>query len=779
VRILSIIEHGPHEPLREAIRASRSRALRADGTGEGLRPVDWLRFLSGSALASPEIESDVAVSRRLATLDGDVGLPDVPQWISQRQGRVVFLRADAGEGKTTYLGLMSAALRDSTIVLTWIPGADLTMDNVLNVTETVRSLSTEPLPAVVLTELRPTLDESTAESVLSTLREHESRADDTVFVIAGRPAAVDFLAHRIGGTEICTLAPVNAAEAAALCDRIQRAHDEVSKTLTAEQITERCPNLVTFLALPPDGRTAYFSSVPHQPLIIGFLKAIYGQDFVQRLVGEYRELAATADQRAYLHVCLATMAGLDLPERILRALAPAADFDARSKHDPWVRTERDDHVARHAVIAQTVLEGCKDYAALEQCFEGWVELTRRRSDTVPLLFHVVAGVAHSKPLAIRDKRITERIRRRLMLVLGDDVTLQERLTAESGASPARLFSWARLLSAVVPATPTEDCVPLLTAVVGLYKAALDLASDRILAEQIEYHRDRGLRDLAVAAGVPESIEDLEERVTRWRDFLGRQWAGSQFYADLFDTARQLALGLTVNRPVDRDSEPVCFAYLTSVFALVYLQSTGSQTYLVGRIDAGGELISRYLRYALPTRYMDVLKQAWELARRLRSSARIGAIYARAVLESPNQGNCKDESRIDTAVAVLREVLDINPNDSEAIYLLASLSLKRTDLIPFVRERLDGNTNDGSKSRWVRATLHSAAALIEKDPDARRRHLEQAVEAYAQLRWGSQHWDLVGKRWKDNCAELRRLGCEPGACGEVLKREQSKRKDIKG
>lgn len=775
---MSAFEGGLRRSLQEAIRASRSRSLRVDGTGGGLRPVDWVRFLSGSALASPEIDGAVAIPRRLTTPDGDVALPAVPQWIRERRGRVVFLRADAGEGKTTYLGLMAAVLRDSAMALFWNPGADLTMDDVLDVTATVRSIhdpaSTEPLPAVVLTELRPTLDESTARSMLSTLWDHESRADDTVFVIAGRPAAVDFLANRVGGAEICTLASVNQAEASALCERIQRAHDEVSKTLSAKLIAEQFPNLVSFLALPPGARAAYFS-VPGQPLIIGFLKAVYGPDFVQRLVGEYRGIAETVDQRAYLHVCLTTVAGLDLSERILRTLVPAADLDARSRHDPWVRTERDDHVARHAVIAQTVLEGCKDYSMLQQCFEDWTELSRRQNEMVPLLFHVVAGVAHMKPLAIRDKRIVGSLRRRLMLVLGDDTTLLARLIAESGASPVRLFSWARLLHTLA-STSTEDGVPLLTTIVGLYDAALDLASDRMLAERIEYCRDCGMRDLSAMSGNPESVDDLEERMVRWQDFMGREWAGPQFYADLFDTARQVAVELSLNRPGDQDSDPVYRAYVTSALAFVHMWSTDGQTYAKERLAASGELINRYLHYALPKRYVDVLKQAWDLVRTLHCTfGQAGVLYANALLESPNLGDRTDESRVDEAVSVLKEALELEPNTTDATYLLASLSLKRTDLIPFVRAGIDGNTSTNASEV---ATLHSAAALIEQDPNARRRHLEQAVETYARVEWTGRAWARLGKRWIDNCAELRRFGCHLAACGKVLERQRSRYQAIK-
>ncbi|QQQ76695.1 hypothetical protein IOD16_37960 [Saccharothrix sp. 6-C] len=771
---MSSPERGPQQRLRDAMALARSQALRMDGLEEGQRSADWLRFLSGSALAQPEIDEDVAVPRRLATPEGEVALSDLLPWITSRRGRVVFLRADAGEGKTTYLHLVSSALRDSAVVMSWNTNVELVMDEVLDITGPVRSTgdpsAAEPLPVVVLAELLPIMNENVTKSILATLWDHENRADDTVFVIAGRPAQVDLLSGRVGGAELCGLAPVDAVEVAALCERIQRAHDEVGKTRSATQVADLFPNLSTFLSLSPEDRAAHFA-VADQPLIIGFLKAVYGPDFVQRLVAEYKELDEAADRRAYLHVCLADVSGAELPEYVLHALVPEADLDAHSRNNPWVRTDRDHHIARHAVIAQAVIEGCLDYFALERCFEDWVELTRRRADMMPLFFHVAAGTTHLKPLTTRDKRIIAKIRHRLMLVLGNDKTLQARIAAESRSSALRLLSWTRLLRGVLPEDLDEACVPLLTVVVELTESALRLATDRTVTEQIEYHRDRARRDLAVAMGVDESLDDVEDRMIRWRDFMGRDWANAQFFAELFDTSRKLALELTTKRVVERDSDAIYRAYLIGALAYVRLWATGVKSYVNSRFSESGELVNRYLHYALPERHLDVLEQAWVLSRELQSTlGQNGVLYAHALLESRDPADPGNRKRVDEAISVLEETLQHEPNTSEAIYLLADLSTKRPELIPFVRDVIGRNTSD---SLVDEAILNGAAALVEQDGDARRRHLEQAVDAYAKLTWNHYLWTRLGRRWEANCSELRRLGGGSSACGRLLAKARSK------
>jgi hypothetical protein len=240
------------------------------------------------------------------------------------------------------------------------------------------------------------------------------------------------------------------------------------------------------------------------------------------------------------------MSGTAVPEHILRALAPTAALDARSNYDPWVRNDNDEHTARHAVIAQTVLERCGEYTALSECFESWVELIRRQPQVLSMFFDVAVGIGYMRPLSTGDKRVPARIRGRFADVLMADSGLLNRLLAEGGANAARLFSWGNLLRSLFPRTPSERYINLYELVMDILTPAFEIAqgTDRSLAERIEYALDCTIRDYALAANEEETIEEREDRIIRWRDFVTRPWAGPRFYADLFDAARDLAHDLT-------------------------------------------------------------------------------------------------------------------------------------------------------------------------------------------------------------------------------------------
>jgi hypothetical protein len=64
--------------LRAAARTFHSPALEVSGVVEAQRSPDWLRILSGRALATADVEGGMAIPRRLTTAAGDVELVDMP-----------------------------------------------------------------------------------------------------------------------------------------------------------------------------------------------------------------------------------------------------------------------------------------------------------------------------------------------------------------------------------------------------------------------------------------------------------------------------------------------------------------------------------------------------------------------------------------------------------------------------------------------------------------------------------------------------------------------------
>lgn len=768
-----------NEHLRDVLRAadqvSHSSALEVNAARNGQRPPDWLRLLSGRALTASEVENGMAIPRRLMAIGEEVDLADMSSWFQEHRGATLFLRAEAGEGKSTYLSLLDNTLKDSAIVLTWLPDRVLRVDEIQDIAGTARSLfnadiasrDPESLPVVVLAELLPVLNEAVVDSVLATLNEHELRGDEAVFLIAGRPSAINSLVPLPVGAELCSLGPINATDVSALCAHLQRAYAEISSDKREDWILARFPNLPDFLKLPTGEQVSYFLA-PGQPLIVGFLRAIYGNDFINRLVGEYRRMENTADGQAYLHVCLATMSGIGLPEDFLRVLAPNAALDIRSEYDPWVRTDNDEHIARHPVIAQTVLERSRAYTTLSECFEGLVELARQKPSSLQLLFDIANGVVHMRALSTADKRITARIRGRLADVLTLDSGLPSRLFAES-SNAARLFSWGSLLRSVPPLTPSARYVTLYEAAVEVLKRAFDLASqaDRALAERIEYALDCAVRDLALATGKTESIATREDRIMRWRDFIDRDWPGPGFYADLFDTAREVAHELTFSSAPDRDSDPLFWAYLISGIAYQYLNATHSESYINARSPYYGELFNRGMHYALPTRQVEVWKEMWRLAAALHTFPMPGLMYAQSLLEISDSQSSKDD-----AITTLLEVVNRFGPDPGTLHLLAKLASTRTDLIPSLKSVISDRISRPAGSMDL-AILYHAAALIEEDGSLRIGYLEESVEWFSKMQWRGATWDTLGETWMEACAELKRLGASAAGCGKVFQDVRNK------
>jgi tetratricopeptide (TPR) repeat protein len=758
------------EDLRDALRktaqVSHSPALQINVTHAEPPSPDWLRLLSGRALTASEVESGIAIPRRLRTIEGDVDLADIPSWFQQHRGSTLLLTAEAGEGKSTYLSLLKETMGASAIMLTWSPDHDLRIDEVQDAADTARSFlnsrvaafDTDSLPVIVLAELRPALDEETAGRVLSILNEHEVRGGEAIFLIAGRPSVINSLIPTPFGVEHCSLAPIDASDASALCAHLQRAYSAITNSMSEDYFFKLFPNLPNFLQLSPTDQASYFLA-PRQPLIVGFLKAIYGNDFINRLVDEYKTMKNLADQHAYLHVCLATMSGITLPERFLRSLAPNAALDARSNYDPWVRTDDDEHIARHPIIAQTVLERSDVFTALESCFEDLVGLSRQQPNSLQLLFDIVNGVAHMRALSTTNTSIPGRIRGRLTNALISDPDLPGRVYAESN-SAARLFSWGSLLRSLLPAKPTEQYVPVYEVAVKILERAFALArdADRTLAERVEYALDCAVRDLTLATGDTESIQEREYRIKRWRDFVGKDWVGPKFYADLFYAAKKLAHELTFDTSVLRDSDSLYWAYLISGIAYQYLFATGSELVIKAR-STYGDLFNRHMYYALPARHVDVWKEIWQIAKALRTFPVPGVMYAQSLLDPPSRQSDKDE-----AVKVLQEVIDKFHADPAALRLLAKeASASRTDLVPSLKEKVSERIAHTTESSFYLGILYSAAALLEEDASIRRGYLERSVEEFSKAQWNRGDWDAVGFMWVEACAELKRLGSKTAGC----------------
>lgn len=770
----------PTAALDEVLRAN-STVFRAEAANAQQRPVDWLRLLAGLELRAPEIENGVAVDRRIAHSGhlGEVTLTEMPEWIATKSGWVVLIGAEAGEGKSTYLTMLDKTLRESAIVLHWPANVRLPMSEVSSVVGITRSLLQDgaETPAVVLHEISPPSGPGALDYILATLREHEESADDTVFVIAGRPGAIDLLSRRCYGAEKYSLAQINIAEASFLCERISFAYEQALMTIGLGEVNRRFPNLGAFMSRPLLDQMQHFQ-MHGNTLIVSCLRAIYGDAFVQRIVNEYREIASLDDRQAYLHVCLAMVTGIPLPEELLRSLCPKADLDARSALDPWVRNGDENHIARHGTIAQTVLEECGDLGAIERCLERWISLAQSNATAAPKLHDMIAGLGHLPVIADgRDEQQSQssirRLRRRFMKSLGKHDTISATMIAESNHNVPRLISWASALRSLTCTRIDSECNSILVVMEDLIREADNHPVDSSLRQRLDYEFDCLDRDYALIDGEEESSDDLLERVKKWRRLLTSEWAGPRFYADLFDAAYTLALRYTTQdrNPPDPDSEQLVTVFSAMEIAFNKLYASGGGGLLNERWRLRRQLIDRHLYYALPNRYIELLREVWDASGK--HSYDTGTLYAEALNTFYKKDRARREAALDEAISVLQITLETNESKRDALFMLAEWSCDRPSLANYVREQVRAMPTSNPINAAIK---HHSAALVDTDDAQRLENLRHALKAYASITWSEALWFWLGRRWHSACSAVETAGVE---CAEEWGQYNEARRWVQG
>jgi hypothetical protein len=218
---------------------------------------------------------------------------------------------------------------------------------------------------------------------------------------------------------------------------------------------------------------------------------------------------------------------------------------------------------------------------------------------------------------------------------------------------------------------------------------------------------------------------------------------------------------------DRDSDALYSPYVIGGIAYQYLLAIGNDSYINNRRDPNGEMLSRDMYYALPTRRSEVWKEIWLVALALHSSIIPGEMFAQSLIEISD-----DESDRSYAITVLLDnMAQFNPN-GRSLYQLARLVSADSDLAASLREMIaNGISISGG---WMNlALLYMAASLLEGDPSLRREYLEKSVSNFARASWDPYAWQINGPAWVDACTELRRLGCNTVECDQTLRAVRSK------
>jgi hypothetical protein len=744
---------------------------------------DWRRLLGGTALSINDVAAAAFVPRRLVTGEGrSVATDELPGWLGGELGRTVLIVADAGEGKTTYLNVLAVQMAEHFITLRWRFPDPYDRERLARFHESVRErlqlrlgeqLGPLDPPLLVLGDADTGLDAGTADLLSSSFALRESEPDAAVVVLAGRPGQLQTLRRRLDA-EIVGLAPLDRREAQELCGLVRRAHTALSATMTEDGIARRYPNLLAFLGWSEDAQADLLSQTDAQ-LLAALLQAVYGRHFYDRLIDEYKRfLPSPADQKAYLHVCLATAAGAPLPVDLLTALAPTAHVDERAQNDPWILDDDGMHSARHATIAQVVLEEAGVYARLTECLRDWLRLFLVDDDAAPVFERILYQAGHWEPIAPeRTRQFKGELRARVRAVLRGADGFHERVLALWGRDVHRLIRWGAILRAFIPsADPTSSHLSLIDANLALLEQARLLlpADDVNMRHRVGYYLDKARRDRIRVLGA-EPLEDVESRMLRWAGYIGEPWCGPDFYTDVFWDAVTMAEALTVGGIAEQDEERVVEAFRTAAISFEWLRA------LIGGLDRTDQraikytmLMNRYIYQALPTARLRICREAWRLSARLgEPNSLLGVIYA-DLLSGPDGAG---EADVAEARTVLLAVLAAEPTRVDALLDLALLSRgdpeARVEARSYLRDALDLELEGNGL-----ALAHHAAAILTDGRDDAVAHLRVAIDAYAGNVTNARLWESLGERWKAACSELARLGAGPASgCMGTLRQARSK------
>jgi hypothetical protein len=747
--------------------------------------VDWRSVLNGSPLSVNEVAAGAFVPRRLFTRNAGLIFADqLPTWLGRELGRTILLVADAGEGKTTFLNFLAVHMAKHFVLLRWQPPAPYDLERLLRFQESVRrrlpkelqeSLGPLDPPLLVLGDLDSGLDASSADLIAGSFALRQSEPDASVVLLAGRRSQLKLLEHRLDA-EVVGLAAIEQHDAEKLCSLLHQAHATLSAIMTADELTSRYPNLLAFLRWPREAQVELLTQSDAQ-LLASLLQAVYGQRFYYRLIQEYKQLETQpADQVAYLHVCLATAAGAPLPDSLLLALAPGADLDKRAKQDPWVLDGNGMHSARHGTIAQVVLEESGANVRLSQCLGQWAQLFLVDRDAA-LIFEKILYQAGNWELTAPERTgpFKGELRQRVRTVLSGVDDLAERIKERCGTDLHRLLRWGAILQAFIPAGTKESKHLFL---IEIRKTLLDRAlalapeSDSAIQHRIAYYLGKVNRDRDRIIG-RETLENTEDRMSRWMEYEGEQWCGPDFYTDLFWEALSVAESLTIGPLAGQDEERIIRAYRATAVSFERLRgfSEGIE-YDDPRNVKYTRLINRYIHHALPVpARLRILREVWQRSQRLdQPNVLLGMVYAELLFDA---GGGNEDAGISEARAVLHVILNAAPDRMDALLLLALLSREDPKARAQARRYLPDHLDSGS-SGFTLAFAEHAGALLQDEKDDALTHLRTAINLYATHVTTRKGWESVGEYWQVACSELAKLGATPpSGCTDALRRARSK------
>ncbi|MEH1099548.1 hypothetical protein [Micromonospora sp. CPCC 205561] len=693
---------------------------------------DWRTLLDGSALP--------AAFGLAGTLERTVVVDDVPYdaagmlaWLAGHPGRTVFLGGNRGDGKTSYLNMLAARSVGSHHFVRWTQNAPFSMRTAENLAAEFHRANLTERPTVVI--VYP-IDASGSSADLGQLGDELAAGvggDDrrTVVVIEGDDGARERLPFYTAHP--ATLLPPGPESVQPWVSLLGRAHDELRREGEEErQIAARYPNLVHFLGSNAEQQAEILADT-QSPMIVRLLRAVYGADMWGKLYDELRRLQPPSpDAMCYLGICLASVANRGVPTAIVEELQPRAEWQLRSLRDPWVLDEEDEHVARHRVIAQVVLEKAarsSNGRLIRQCLSDYAAHFRTPRYGA-LVRQIVMAVAHLPPVG--SEKETEGLRRAVFsgarggLQAIDDVA--GAIKAECGRDYRALAAWMEIVRLLVPRQSRDRSHLWL---VELHETLLDAVDDTDNPPEpdrlIYYHWKIGrLRAWLLNE---DDYDFLDDAVRQIAPFIGAPWCRADFYTDLFRWCFQALSHRRSETLTGRDAIDVRFLYATLFTAYERLRSCTTDDRLSDIRRDFNTMMLRYVHWQLPDDAADLIDEAWKTSVMLgRPDPQLGTILAEMLLEgraTPPPG----EDAVTSACRTLAAVLDAATDHGEALFLLALAHVRHGVEVDSLPGRIAGagRTED---SELNPAFLAHAAALIESDAARRKALLLDASREYA-------------------------------------------------
>lgn len=748
---------------------------------QGIPAPDWRRLLSGSALTESEVAQGLSVSRRLLSSDREIEMSDLGEWLGGRQHVPLFLEAQAGEGKSTTCLQAALALCDKYVVLE-IP--DLASVDVVKLRELQeacanKSASQSAPPMLLYTELAVPLDPyetPAALNALNLLYKSEFPARVTVLV-AGRHGYCRRLRQLANGEQV-KLAPLNVVESHELKRIILECLRLGLENSGEAFISRNFPNLMGYSTLDDELQNTLLMS-GNKPVLAALLDAAYGNSFHSRVSQEYEALSP-ADRRAYAWVSLATVAVGGTSENVIDKIAPGANVEDRCKLDPWDRNEEQLHHARHAVIAQTVIERMSSTTQLRAIMDALLSPGEMSGVDSILVGAVLTCAARWKPVSPGHVELSPADIKSVArdAVLRDLPRLDGFLSQLPGKAHV-LSGWSRIMIELLPQEPRHTSANLALAERGksLAERAVRCVPDSQpeLRERIEFYVDRNTILVNRFSNDEDSLQDLAQIALRWTKYLDADWPGEEFYLGLATNGLLVLHRILLAGRLGLDESEIY--RLARGAGLAYERLRAIRHGVISQFLSVkySNLTGRLMHQLFPERRVELLTELWEESVDQEFPNYQTGLTLDHVLESASRkvtGAAKANiSKV--RMKILSDLVDLSTTRCDALLRLATLAGGdpgvRDKCLHVLREIWDRQSGIN-----LGVARHARAVLNWGDGESCEKDLVEAVAAYSQYINDLDTWNDFQASWQEASALLCRLNLGLGTAAKQARKKAENR-----